>query len=87
MASSPSFHLPSTFRAQATQFGTSSFLQSTDFQVKGDIEPAHDSYTLGNNQLTFSLNAATTKQITVAANQFRLTLDAGSFSNFNGVSL
>ena len=52
--------------------------------MPADVDPAHDSYTLGNNALTFFLNSAATKHITTTGNQFRVELDAGSFTNFNG---
>ena len=69
---------------QSTQFGTSAYLQSTDFQTKADIDPASSGYTQTPTTLSFALNTAAVAHITASGNQFRVELSLATFSNFNG---
>jgi hypothetical protein len=68
-------------------FGSSLFLQAPDYQAAADIpDTAHRRYILNDTALTFLLGptAITLLQTKSLINQFRVVLDPGSFSNFNG---
>ena len=70
---------------QAAQFGTSPFLQASDFQAKSDVSNISSSYIHSTTTLTVNLNSAARAALTpLTGTQFRLRFSDASFTNWNG---
>ena len=65
-------------------FGSSPFLQATDYQAPADLTFAQ-SYTISSTSLDMALSAAAVQHLSATGgNQFRITLPQNCFTNHNG---
>jgi hypothetical protein len=81
----PPIKPPTRTSVQARFFGTSPFLQASDYQARALLSKVSTRVTLNYPSLTMDLSDAAVKALSMSGgNQFRVTLDPGSFSNFNG---
>jgi hypothetical protein len=74
----------------AHQFGSSPLLQASDYQARATVTNAADSYTLTPGQLAITLSQTTASTLSSSSSQlaqFRVTLDVGSYTNWNGTWL
>ena len=66
-------------------FGTSVFLQASDYQATALLPAAYTSYTLTSTAMSIALNPAAVAALNASDRaQFRVTLDPGSYTNWNG---
>ena len=70
---------------QDYQFGSSTFLQTSDYEAVAKFPNFIQSFTLTSTALTLNLAAAHTAALTISGrNQFRVVLTQATFSNYNG---
>ncbi len=70
---------------QSHAFGSSPFLQASDYEADAELYGFADTYALTSNALVLPLNADAVEMLsTTETNQFRVTLFPEQFSNYNG---
>ena len=69
---------------QSYQFGSSPYLQASDYQARADVTFANGYELSGNKMFMTLLSGAVRKLSPVKTNQFRITMAPSSYSNFNG---
>ena len=72
---------------QARQFGSSPYLQTSDYHREADM-PFATSYKLTSSTMSIPLLPKAVGHLSKQGkNQFRITMELGSFSNYNGAML
>ena len=72
---------------QARTFGSSTFIQASDYQAAADVSGFATNYVLQGNHLNMTLLPAAVALLSnTGPNQFRITLTENDFSNYNGAA-